>query len=72
MYVLRKSYGPYSAGTMVDKCPAPATCFDKDGLFIPEDLVVKRRNMTRYGPAINSRDRRRREKEVQKALGINR
>ena len=68
MYVLRKTFGAWSTGTAVR--------FGLDGIFyigdevVPEDMVVKRRDMTRYGPAINSKEKRRREKEVKKALGI--
>ena len=72
MYVLRKSFGPYSAGTMVDEVlDNEVHYFMVGSTEVPIDLVVKRRDMTRYGPAINSREKRRREKEVKKALGIN-
>lgn len=72
MYVLRKSFGAYSAGTMVDEVLDNEVYYFMVGdTEVPIDLIVQRRNMTRYGPAINSKERRRREKEVKKALGIN-
>jgi hypothetical protein len=71
MYKLRKTYGPWSTGTMVDEVLDNEVYYFMIGdLEIPIEYVVKSRNMTRYGPAINSRERRRREKATKKALGI--
>jgi hypothetical protein len=71
MYVLRKSFGAWSQGTMVDEVLDNEVHYFMIGdTEVPIDYVVQRRNMTRYGPAINSKERRRREKEVKKALGI--
>ena len=77
MYVLRKSFGAWSEGTRVERSEASGlvqyAIFGKGtvGTAVPEDYVVKRRDMTRYGPAINGKERRRRERQVKKALGIN-
>lgn len=80
MYALRKSFGAYSAGTRVERAEIDGdvsyAIFNKRiqnsvvGVAVPADLVVQRRSMTRYVPAINSRERRRREKAAKRALGI--
>jgi hypothetical protein len=69
VYVLRKSFGAYSAGTRVSYDEETGGCyiFDTD---IPAELVVRRRDMTRMVPTINSRERRRRMKAEKRALGI--
>jgi hypothetical protein len=82
MYVLRKSFGPYSAGTHVltelgldvdtesDKLVIVDIVHDNSELEVSSNLLVKRRSMTRYAPAINSRQRRRNERAARRALGI--
>lgn len=62
-FVLRKSYGPYSAGTRVDEYLGEGEGFEKDGLFIPFDMVVKRRE----GYKVVHRN----DKDMEKLYGTN-
>jgi hypothetical protein len=64
-HVLRKSYGPWSAGTEVDLM---AEAFYIDDEPIPTDLVVERRPRTVMVPVgPNSKERRKTKREKRKA-----
>jgi hypothetical protein len=65
LYVLRKSFGAWSAGTPL---------YVKDGFFevggevVPLDLVTQRRERTTVEPVINSRARRKQNKEARQLV----
>lgn len=66
MYVLRKSFGPYSAGTRVDLMGEAFYCGD---LPVPTELVVERRPKTTTRPfATTSRERRATKRATRKAV----
>jgi len=69
MHVLRKSYGPYSAGTEVEVQWDGKVMY---GMFIgeldiPSDVVVQRRSRSMMVPLTNSRERRKARKAAANA-----
>jgi len=70
MFVLRKSFGAYSAGTRITSQYEPGREFlGIDGIKIPAELIVQRRNMTVMRPnVLNSRERRAIKRSERKRL----